>query len=59
MKLSVFALISIVFVSVGCASKVTTYDAQGRVIGSCVSSKGFVLGASASCTGTANQEGRN
>lgn len=43
----------------GCASTVTTYDASGKMIGMCKAKQGFILGAGASCTGTANQEGKD
>lgn len=42
----------------GCASTVTTYDADGKMIGKCVANSGFILGTGASCSGTANQEGK-
>lgn len=51
-------LFATTLLSVGCASKVITYDAQGQVIGSCESSHGFMIAGGASCTGTANAEGR-
>ncbi|MCO8088548.1 hypothetical protein [Acinetobacter indicus] len=43
----------------GCASKVTTYDSNGRMIGSCEAQTGFVIGGGAHCEGRANQEGRS
>ena len=57
MKLTALLIIATTLLSVGCASRVTTYNAHGQVIGSCVASKGLILAAGASCTGTANQEG--
>ncbi|WP_298144746.1 hypothetical protein [uncultured Acinetobacter sp.] len=42
----------------GCASTVTTYDSQGKMIGSCQAERGFVIGGGANCSGYANQEGR-
>lgn len=42
----------------GCASTVTTYDSQGKMIGSCKAERGFVIGGGSSCIGHANQEGR-
>ncbi|MEB3754773.1 hypothetical protein [Acinetobacter sp. MD2(2019)] len=42
----------------GCASTVKTFDSSGRPIGSCESKLGFGGGA-ASCTGHANQEGKD
>lgn len=58
MKTLSFALILSALALTGCASKVITYDANGQIIGSCESKSGFFLGAHASCTGTANQEGK-
>lgn len=58
MKLTALCLLATTLLTVGCASKVVTYDSQGQVIGSCHSSYGFILAGGASCTGTANQEGR-
>ena len=58
MKTLSFTAVLATILMTGCASKVTTYDAQGQLIGSCVSSSGFVLGAQASCIGHANQEGK-
>ena len=43
----------------GCASTVTTFDANGKVIGMCKAKQGFILGAGANCSGTANQEGKD
>lgn len=42
----------------GCASSVVTYDSEGKMIGKCEAKKGFILGSNASCSGTANQEGK-
>ena len=47
-----------VIVLTGCASTVTTYDTNGKMIGSCQAERGFMLGGGASCIGHANQEGR-
>lgn len=58
MKVSIgFAVLAASLLS-GCASKVITYDADGKMIGKCVASSGFILGAGASCSGMANQEGK-
>lgn len=43
----------------GCASTVTTYDSQGKIIGSCKAERGFVIGGGSHCEGRANQEGRS
>jgi uncharacterized protein YceK len=43
----------------GCASTVKTYDANGKMIGMYTAKQGFILGAGATCTGTANQEGKD
>lgn len=42
----------------GCVSTVTTYDSNGKMIGSCHAERGFIVGGGASCIGSANQEGR-
>ena len=42
----------------GCAATVTSYDANGKTIGSCQAERGFIIGGGASCSGLANQEGR-
>ncbi len=42
----------------GCVSTVKTYDANGKMIGSCEAHGGFLIGAAAGCSGTANQEGK-
>lgn len=57
MKLFAAVTLAITSVLVGCASTVTTYDAQGRTIGSCKAEQGFMIGGGAACSGTANQEG--
>jgi hypothetical protein len=57
MKSMIFAGMVAAFIS-GCASTVTTYDSEGKLIGSCKSKGGFVIGGGAGCTGTANQEGK-
>ncbi len=51
------AIVSICFTS-GCASSVVTYDSEGKMIGKCEAKKGFILGAGAACSGTANQDGK-
>ncbi len=40
----------------GCSSKVVTYDAVGRITGSCIAKSSFLLNAKALCYGYANQE---
>lgn len=49
------AIISACFIS-GCASTVTTFDATGKVSGSCTAQNGFILGGGATCSGRANGE---
>lgn len=53
-----FVVFSVALLS-GCASTVTTFDASGKMIGMCKAKQGFILGAGASCTGMANQEGKD
>lgn len=38
----------------GCVSTVTTYDANGKMIGMCESKRGFVIGGGSGCTGSAD-----
>lgn len=57
MKLTAILTCTFALLMTACAAKVTTYDAQGRVIGACTAERGFIIGAHAGCTGTANQEG--
>jgi uncharacterized protein YceK len=57
MKAIVLAGLVAVFVS-GCASTVTTYDSEGKMIGSCKATGGFIIGGGAGCSGSANQEGK-
>jgi hypothetical protein len=56
MKLIISVVLSALALS-GCASTVTTYDAAGKVIGSCKSTGGFIIGGGSACRGTANGEG--
>lgn len=57
MKLiKLFSIVSLVALA-GCSSKVTTYDTAGNLIGSCVATQGFILGAKAVCYGGANLQG--
>lgn len=37
-----------------CVSTVTTYDANGKMIGMCESKRGFVIGGGSGCTGSAD-----
>ena len=59
MKLVAVLALAMTAVLTGCASTVTTYDSNGRLIGSCEAERGFILGGGAGCSGSANQEGRN
>lgn len=59
MKLMTITTLVLTALLVGCASKVTTYDSTGRMIGSCSAQSGFMIGAGAHCEGKANQEGRD
>ncbi|MBF4520784.1 MULTISPECIES: hypothetical protein [Acinetobacter] len=59
MKISSLIALTAAILMTGCASKVTTYDSSGRVIGSCQAERGFVIGGGAHCEGRANQEGRS
>ena len=59
MKLIAVITLAVTAVLTGCASKVTTYDSNGRLIGSCKAERGFIIGAGAGCSGSANQEGRD
>ena len=59
MKLIAVITLAVTAVLTGCASKVTTYDSNGRLIGSCKAERGFIIGAGAGCIGSANQEGRD
>jgi uncharacterized protein YceK len=58
MKTVHFLVLGVILLMTGCASTVKTYDATGKMIGSCEAQGGFIIGAGASCTGTANQEGK-
>ncbi len=55
-KMMLLSLISLMISA--CASTVTTYDANGKMIGSCHAERGFIIGGGANCIGSANQEGR-
>lgn len=59
MKITACVAIMASMLMTGCASTVTTYDAQGKIIGSCKAERGFVIGGGSHCEGRANQEGRN
>nr|WP_291352425.1 MULTISPECIES: hypothetical protein [unclassified Acinetobacter] len=58
MKISSLLALTVAVLLSGCASTVTTFDSNGRMIGSCKAELGFVIGGGAGCTGQANQEGR-
>jgi uncharacterized protein YceK len=58
MKTAYFLVFSVVVLMTGCASTVKTYDATGKMIGSCEAQKGFIIGGHAYCEGHANQEGK-
>lgn len=58
MKNALLILTATVTLLSGCASTVKTFDSRGNLIGSCESKLGF-SGGLASCTGQANQEGKN
>lgn len=58
MKISSLVALACAVLMTGCASTVTTFDSNGRMIGSCKAERGFVLGGGAGCTGHANQEGK-
>lgn len=38
----------------GCVSTVTTYDANGKMIGMCESKRGFIIGGGSGCSGSAD-----
>ena len=59
MKLTALIALAATVLLTGCASSVTTFDSQGRMIGSCKAERGFIIGGGAGCTGSANQEGAN
>lgn len=59
MKILTLLAVATTLLVTGCASTVTTYDATGAMIGSCKAERGLVIAGGASCTGHANQEGRN
>ena len=59
MKILTCIVIATSLLMTACTSVVTTYDSTGSKIGSCTAERGFVLGGVASCSGSANQEGRN
>ncbi|MEB3767844.1 hypothetical protein [Acinetobacter sp. MD2] len=58
MKIVLLTFITLAGALTGCASTVKTFDSNGRPIGSCESKLGFG-GGTASCTGYANQEGKD
>lgn len=58
MKISSLVALACAVLMTGCASTVTTFDSNGRMIGSCKAELGFVIGGGAGCTGHANQEGK-
>lgn len=58
MKISSLVALAFAVLMTGCASTVTTFDSNGRMIGSCKAERGFVIGGGAGCTGQANQEGK-
>jgi len=58
MKISSLVALACAVLMTGCASTVTTFDSNGRMIGSCKAERGFVIGGGAGCTGHANQEGK-
>ncbi|ATO20054.1 hypothetical protein BS636_10495 [Acinetobacter sp. LoGeW2-3] len=59
MKLTALIALAATVLLTGCASSVTTFDSQGRMIGSCKAERGFIIGGGAGCSGSANQEGAN
>lgn len=58
MKFKALVTALTVMMVAGCASTVTTYDSQGKMIGSCKAERGLIIGGGAGCSGSANQEGR-
>lgn len=58
MKITYFLTSAMLVLLSGCVSTVKTYDANGKMIGSCEAHGGFLIGAAAGCSGTANQEGK-
>lgn len=42
-----------------CSSKVVTYDATGKIIGSCMATRGLLSTASAHCSGSGDALGVN
>ena len=58
MKIALLILTASITLLSGCASTVKTFDSRGNLIGSCESKLGF-SGGGASCSGQANQEGKN
>ena len=59
MKLTALIALAATVLLTGCASSVTTFDSQGRMIGSCKAQTGFIIAGGAGCSGSANQEGAN
>lgn len=59
MKFVKLWVISGLIVLTACSSVVVTYDAQGKVIGSCKATRGLLSTASASCSGSGNSMGVN
>lgn len=57
MKLVKLLVLSSVITLTACSSLVVTYDAKGKVIGSCKATRGLLSTASASCTGSGNSDG--
>lgn len=50
-------LMACMVILTGCSSFVVTYDASGKVIGSCKATRGIFSLATASCSGNGNNTG--
>lgn len=57
MKFAQVLSIACIGLFIGCSSHVVTYDASGKVIGSCKATRGLLSTASASCSGSGNATG--
>ncbi len=51
---NLFGVALIGLLTSGCVSTVTTYDANGKMLGMCESKRGFVIGGASHCEGNAD-----
>ena len=56
--LKIFSILAISGLA-ACSSKVVTYDATGKIIGSCMATRGLLSTASAHCSGSGDALGVN